>query len=70
MDRDAVEQRFELLETKLAYLEDFVERLQAEIVERNAATDRLAAEHTAVKEKMLQIASELEEIPNRRPPHY
>jgi SlyX protein len=70
MDRDAVEERFELLETKLAYLEDFVGRLQAEVVERNAAVDRLAAEHAAVKEKMLQIASELEEIPNRKPPHY
>lgn len=70
MDRDAVEERFELLETKLAYLEDFVARLQAEVVERNTAVDRLAAEHAAVKEKMLQMVSELEEIPNRRPPHY
>ncbi len=70
MERDAVGERFELLETKLAYLEDFVARLQAEVVDRNAVVDRLAAEHAAVKEKMLQIASELEEIPNRRPPHY
>jgi SlyX protein len=70
MERDAVEARFELLETKLAYLEDFIERLQSEVVERNAAADRLAAEHAAVKEKMLQIAAELEEVPNRKPPHY
>jgi SlyX protein len=70
MDRDAVEERFALLETKLAYLEDFVERLQSEVVSRNAATERLMAEHAAVKEKMLQIAAELEEVPNRRPPHY
>jgi SlyX protein len=70
MERDAVETRFELLETKLAYLEDFLERLQMEVVERNAAADRLAAEHAAVKEKMLQLAAELEDVPNRRPPHY
>jgi len=70
MEEDEIVDRFRLLETKLAYMEDFVLRLQAEMVERNTFTDRLAGEHTAVKEKMLQIAAELEEVPNRRPPHY
>ena len=70
MERDPAEARFEQLETKVAYLEDFLQRLQTEVVERNVAADRLASEHAAVKEKMLQIAAELEEVPNRRPPHY
>ncbi|HCM26146.1 MAG: SlyX protein [Treponema sp. GWB1_62_6] len=70
MERNEIEARFETLETKLAYLEDFIARLQNEVVERNAATDKLLAEHEAVKEKLLQIASELEELPNRKPPHY
>ncbi len=70
MDRTEVEKRFQTLETKLAYLEDFIARLQDEVLERNEATDKLSAEHEAVKEKLLQIASELEELPNRKPPHY
>ena len=70
MDETETAARFAALETKLAYLEDFVGRLQAEVVERNAAADRLAAEHAAVKEKLLQLAGYLEEVPDRRPPHY
>jgi SlyX protein len=70
MDRNEIESRFETLETKLAYLEDFIVRLQNEVMDRNAAADKLSAEHEAVKEKLLQVASELEELPNRKPPHY
>jgi len=68
METDDIEGRFERLETKLAFLEDFVERLQAEVVERNGITDRLALEQGALKEKLLQLSQEMEEIPNRRPP--
>ena len=64
------DKRFEALEIRLAYLEDFLSRLQDQVVERGAQTDRLAAEHSALKEKVLQLVSELEEVPNRRPPHY
>lgn len=67
---DYSEERLNRIEIKLAYLEDFLERLQAEILERNAIHDRLAAEHAAMKEKLLAVSREVEEIPNRRPPHY
>lgn len=70
MERDEIEDRFERLETKLAFLEDFVQRLQAEVVERNGITDRLALEQGALREKLFQLSQEMEEIPNRRPPHY
>jgi SlyX protein len=70
MEMDDIEDRFERLETKLAFLEDFVERLQTEVVARNGITDRLFLEQGALKEKLLQLSQEMEEIPNRRPPHY
>ena len=67
---EGMEGRLERIEVKLAYLEDFLNRLQAEVVERNLILDRLAAEQSAVREKVLSMAQEMEEIPNRRPPHY
>jgi len=65
-----IERRLDAVEIKLAHLEDFLQKMQDETLARNAAAEKLAAEHAAVKEKVLQIASELEEIPNRKPPHY
>ena len=70
MDKEEISHRFDTIETKLAYLEDFLGRLQEQVLERNAVSDRLVSEQVAVKEKLLQIAAELEEIPNRKPPHY
>ena len=62
--------RLEKIETKLAYLEDFLTRLQGEVVSRNAVLDRLVTENTAVKERLQCILESLEEIPNQKPPHY
>ena len=62
--------RLEKIETKLTYLEDFLTRLQEEVVSRNAVLDRLVTENTAVKERLQFIAESLEEIPNQKPPHY
>lgn len=70
MNSNDFEKRMDALEIRLAYLEDFLNRLQDQVVERGAQADRMAAEQGALKEKLLQIASELEEIPNRKPPHY
>ncbi|GHU55118.1 hypothetical protein FACS189442_2270 [Spirochaetia bacterium] len=62
--------RFTQIETKLAWLEDFLTRLQATVVDRSAALDRLGAEHAAMKSRLLQISRDMEEVPNRKPPHY
>jgi SlyX protein len=70
MDQQVLERRLERIETKLAFLEDFLTRLHDEIMARNADLDKLNAGHSAVKERLLQISGELEEIPSRRPPHY
>jgi SlyX protein len=70
MDRQSLSARLEKIETKLAFLEDFLIRLQEEVVGRNAALDRLAAENAAVKERLQAIAQSLEGPPNQKPPHY
>jgi SlyX protein len=70
MDQQDLDRRLEKIETKLAFLEDFLTRLQDETVARNAVLERLSAENSAIKARLLQISGELGEIPERRPPHY
>jgi SlyX protein len=70
MDQQLVNARLEKIETKLAFLEDFLVRLQDEVVGGNAVLDRLAAENTAMKERIQAISQSLEELPNQKPPHY
>jgi len=65
-----VRARMDRIETKLAYVEDFLDRLQDQVVERGALTDRLAAEQAAIKERIIALSREMEDIPDRRPPHY
>jgi SlyX protein len=70
MDQHLAKARLEKIETKLAFLEDFLIRLQDEVVGRNALLDRLAAENAAMKERLQAISQILEELPNQKPPHY
>ncbi len=70
MDEMDVRARMDRIETKLAYVEDFLDRLQDQVVERGALTDRLAAEQAAIKERIIALSREMEDIPDRRPPHY
>jgi SlyX protein len=70
MDQEPASARLEKIETKLAFLEDFLNRLQDEVVGRNAALDRLIAENAAVKERLRAISQIMEETPNQKPPHY
>jgi SlyX protein len=70
MDQQALPIRLEKIETKLAYLEDFLTRLQDEVLSRNAAMDRLITENTAMKERLQSISRNRDEAPNRKPPHY
>ena len=65
-----VDERLDRIEIKLAYIEDFLERLQAAVVEQNRLTEKLSQEHRVLKDKILFLTKELEEIPNRKPPHY
>jgi SlyX protein len=70
MDQQLLNARLEKIETKLAFLEDFLIRFQDEALGRNVVLDRLAADNAAVKERLLAIVQSLEEPPNQKPPHY
>jgi SlyX protein len=70
MEDSHIDHRLETIETKLMFLEDFLLRLQDEVVRRNNIIDKLGAEYKAMKEKVIQIAANMEEIPNQKPPHY
>ncbi len=71
MNENQENQRLTSIEIKLAYLEDFMNKLQAIAVEQGNAIDRLTAENRVLKEKVRELLEEQEgDIPNRRPPHY
>lgn len=58
------------IETKLAYLEDFLNKLQSIAVEHTESIDRLKSENRALKAKLGEIDDAMQDIPNVRPPHY
>lgn len=63
-------ERMVSLETKLAYIEDFVDRLQATVVDHSGEIDRLKAENRALKTKLIDVEESIQEMPDQRPPHY
>lgn len=66
----AAENRITAIETKLAYLEDFLNKLQAVTVEHSTVIDRLKTESRLMKDKISDLAGAVQDIPNVRPPHY
>lgn len=67
---DDVHDRLDAIETKLAYLEDFLAKLQAVAVEHTATLDHLTAENRAIKTKITEMSDSLQDMPNVKPPHY
>ena len=66
-----VEEKIISLETKLAYMEDFVNQLQAVSVEHTETIERLRTENKLLSQKLHEVSDILEgDIPNRKPPHY
>lgn len=66
-----IEDRFIVLETKLAYLEDFLSQIQSVTVEHTKQIELLRKENKLLAQKVSDMAEQLEgDIPNRRPPHY
>jgi SlyX protein len=59
-----------VIETKIAYLEDFMNKLQAIAVEHTETIDRLKNENRALRAKLGELADAVQDIPNVRPPHY
>ena len=70
MEKEA-EDRITGLEIKLAYLEDYVNQLQAVSVEHTETIERLITENRMMSRKIRDMSDHLEgDIPNRKPPHY
>ncbi len=66
---NTVEERFVELETKIAYMDDFISKLQDEVVSQQKIIEVLRAENKILSGK-IQDLSENIYIPNRKPPHY
>ena len=66
---NTVEERFVELETKIAYMDDFISKLQDEVVSQQKVIEVLRAENKFLSGK-IQDLSENIYIPNRKPPHY
>ena len=59
------------LETKLAYMEDFLNQLQEVTVEHTNLIEKLEKENKILSQKVCDMAEQLDgDIPNRKPPHY
>lgn len=63
------EDKFISLETKLAYQEDFIQKLQDEVVEMSKQILILRDENKILSSRIQDLSENLE-IPNRKPPHY
>ena len=57
------------VETKLAYLEDFVSKMQEEVVSQQKTIENLRIENKILSDRIQDISENLE-IPNRKQPHY
>lgn len=68
MDKET-EEKFIALETKIAYMDDFITKLQEETVE-NQKLIQILREENQILAGRIQDLSENLEIPNRKPPHY
>lgn len=65
------EEKLISLETKITYLEDFIEKIQAVSAEHTAAIEHLKTENKLMIQKIRELSDALEgDIPNRKPPHY
>jgi len=58
------------IETKLAFLEDYLNKLQSIAAEHTEELDRLKGENRALRAKLGEIDDAMQDIPNKRPPHY
>lgn len=69
MNENEIDGRFVALEMKIAYMEDFIAKLQEVAVENQRTIEILRQENTILSGR-IQDLSENIEIPNRKPPHY
>lgn len=71
MDNQICENRLTTIETKLAYIEDFLNQLQEAVVEQGKSIHLLQKENKLLSARLTELADNMEsDIPNRPPPHY
>ena len=71
MNEQDYERKFISLETKLAYLEYFMNQIQEVAVEQAKTIEILKKENRIISGKLQEVSDSMElEIPNRKPPHY
>lgn len=71
MNKDESKDRFEAVEIKLSYIEDFMNQIQHTVLEQSTEIAALKRENKMLSDKLRDMADSLEsDIPNRRPPHY
>lgn len=68
MDKET-EEKFIALETKIAYMDDFIQKLQDEVVEGTKQIMILREENKVLSGRIKDLSENLD-IPNRKPPHY
>ena len=65
------EERFNLLERKIAYLEDFINKLQDVTLKQDKTLQSLEYEQRRLQQKIADITENASQnIPDARPPHY
>ena len=66
-----IEEKIISLETKLAYMEDFVNQIQNVAVEQAKTIDKFQKEIKLMSDRIREMSNTMEgDIPNRKPPHY
>lgn len=71
MTEKETDERFTALETKLAYMEDFMNQIQEVCVEQAKTIDLLQKEIKLMSGKIHEMSDYLDgDIPNRKLPHY
>ena len=63
------QERFVALETKIAYMEDFINKLQEKAISNARQIEILREENKILAGRYEELAENMD-IPSRRPPHY
>ncbi|WKA27542.1 SlyX family protein [Bradyrhizobium roseum] len=69
-DLDALRERIDGLEIRLAYQDESIETLNQTITAQWAQIDRLTRQITELKERLQEAESNVPGAVNERPPHY
>lgn len=67
---EEIDERCTNIEIKLSFMEEFIQKLQTEVVSQGKLIEKLTLENKLISSRLKDLQDSLEEIPNRRPPHY